>query len=340
MEKNEAMKIAALGYYGFGNLGDEAVFAGIRTALTERFPAAQLLVLTADSMATTALHPGVGTANRWRWKETVRALSGTDLFVFGGGSLLQDVTSGRSVLWYALMALIARRKARRVLWWGQGIGPLSHPLSRKVVRLIAQQADGLTVRDIKSAALLKEIGVTRSIEVVADPAFALDPIAVTKPSGTLVALRRWPGVSPETLAHAVPGATALPMHLPDDLEAHGKLPCYNWQLEGASVAEVLGKVAVAEQVVAMRLHALIFAARCATPFVALSYDPKVDALAQATGQEDALLDAVQATPESLRAAIARVRENAPQRRAQLHAFAQAERSRARRPGELALEWFR
>jgi polysaccharide pyruvyl transferase CsaB len=336
------VKITALGYYGFDNLGDEAVLAGIRTALREPFPDAQTLVLTHDAPATQSLHPGVQTANRWRWRDALAALQGTDLFVFGGGSLLQDATSARSVLWYTLMALLARKKAKRVLWWGQGIGPLSTPLSQKLVRVIGNQADALTVRDEKSAALLKEIGVRRSIEVVADPAFALDPQPTSLPSGTLVALRRWPGVSPETLAHslATSGTLAIPMHLPDDLEVHAELPCFNWRTESASVQEVLGRFAVAEATVAMRLHALIFSARCATPFVALSYDPKVTALAQSAGQEDVLLSAREATPESLRAALQNVRETAASRREQLHAFAQSERTRARRPAALAAEWFR
>lgn len=333
------MKIATLGYYGFDNLGDEAVLAGIRTALRTPFPDAELLVLTNDAAATASLHPGVATANRWRWREALTALSGTDLFVFGGGSLLQDATSARSVLWYALMALLARKKARRVLWWGQGVGPLSSALSKRLVRGIGNQADALTVRDEKSAQLLKEIGVRRSIEVVADPAFALDPRPASQPTGTLVALRRWPGVSPETLARASGGTLAIPMHLPDDLTAHADLPIFDWRREQASVQDVLGRFAVAELTVAMRLHALIFSARCATPFVALSYDPKVDALARAAGQEDVLLSATSATPESLRAALQRARDTAPARRERLHAFAQTERARAQRPAELAGEWF-
>jgi polysaccharide pyruvyl transferase CsaB len=334
------VKVAALGYYGFGNLGDEAVLAGIRTALRGPFPDAELLVLTSNATATRALHPSVATADRWSWKETFAALKGTDLFVFGGGSLLQDATSARSVLWYSLMALMARRRARRVLWWGQGVGPLSQGRSRTLVRLIGNQADGITVRDEKSAALLKEIGVRRSIEVVADPAFALTPTPASQPNGTVVALRAWPGVSPETLARALPGATAVPMHLPDDLTAQGELPCYNWLQAGSSVEDVLGHFAVAEQCVAMRLHALIFAARCATPFVALSYDPKVVALARASGQEDALLDATTVTPEKLRDTARLVRESSVQRRAQLHDFARAERQRALRPAQLAAEWLK
>lgn len=334
------MKLAALGYYGFGNLGDEAVLAGIRSALTTTFPTAELLVLTHAAPATLALHPGVSTANRWSWKESFAALKDTDLFVFGGGSLLQDATSARSVLWYTLMALMARRRAKRVLWWGQGVGPLQQSRSRKFVRLIGNQADAITVRDPKSAQLLKEIGVRRSIEVVADPAFALSPAPVSQPTGTLLALRHWPGVAPETLARAFPEASALPMHLPDDLSAHANLPTYDWQAAGARVEEVLGQVAAAELCVAMRLHALIFAARCATPFVALSYDPKVVALASAAGQEDALLDATTVSAEQLQQTAQHVRQTSATRRAQLHDFAQTERQRALRPAQLAAEWLR
>jgi len=336
------VKITALGYYGFGNLGDEAVLAGILASLRAQpvFTKAEYLVLTSDAQATQALHGPVQTANRWQWREALSALKGTDLFVFGGGSLLQDATSVRSVLWYALMAHFARRRSRRVLWWGQGIGPLQSPLSRRLVGVIGNQADLLTVRDEKSAQLLKEVGVRRSIEVVADPAFALDPRPAERPSGMLVALRAWPGVAPETLSQALPEGHAIPMHLPDDLTVHGTLPTLDWLRSPESVEQILGRFAVAELTVAMRLHALIFSARCATPFVALSYDPKVAALAQAAGQNDALLEATTCTPTQLRESVERVRSTAAERRLQLHAFAQDQRTRARRPAELAAEGVR
>lgn len=335
------MKIAALGYYGFGNLGDEAVLAGILTALRQQalFAQAETLVLTNDASATSALHAAVLTGNRWRWREVVTALRGTDLFVFGGGSLLQDATSARSVLWYSLMALLARRLSKRVLWWGQGVGPLRSATSRRLVGLIGNQADAISVRDAKSAQLLKDVGVHRSIEVVSDPAFALNPKPAPKPTGTLVALRAWPGVSPDTLASALPGAEAIPMHLPEDLSVHGSLKTYNWQGAGASLDDVLGRFAVAEVTVAMRLHALIFSARCATPFVALSYDPKVEALARAAGQEDALLDATTATPEQVRQIVEQVRQTSVRRREQLQDFSQVQQRLAQRPAELARQWW-
>ncbi len=340
------MKIAALGYYGFSNLGDEAVLAGIRAALkTERtFDSSEFLVLSNDPAETRRLHPGAKATDRWSWRGAWDSLSNTDLFILGGGSLLQDSTSARSVLWYFLMASLARKRSKKLLWWGQGIGPLSSPLSRKLTGVLARRADVLTVRDEQSATLLKEIGARGSIDVVADPAFALEPISPRKPVGTILALRNWPGAS---LDFAVPGVAPsprlwVPMHLPDDREIlkNQEEGVLNWKESGASISETLGQFVASELVIAMRLHALIFAARCGVPFVALSYDPKVDALARAAGQEDALLNVQTVTTENLKTVVERVMQTAPERRAQLRAFASERQSAARIPARLGAELFR
>ena len=359
------MKIAALGYYGFGNLGDEAVLAGIRAALKTEpvFDAATFTVLSNAPEETVRLHPGVVSANRWKWHEASAALVGTDLFVLGGGSLLQDTTSVKSVVWYALMARLARAKSRRLLWWGQGIGPLTSKLSRYMVGLIARQADAVTVRDEKSWELLKACGFTGSNEVVADPAFALAPENPATDAGgaVLVALRSWRenewltrvlSGTDDNLASVLHTATGtnrdrlhgFPMHYPGDAEMLfancGITPSIDWR-EG-TIAQAFGAVSRASLVIAMRLHALIFAARCAVPFVALSYDPKVDALAKACGQEDALLNVNDRTltRETLLATIARVRDTDAVRRDTLREFAARQQTKAVRPAQIAANWFR
>jgi polysaccharide pyruvyl transferase CsaB len=337
------VKLAALGYYGFGNLGDEAVLAGIRAALSTRpeLLSARLLALTADAAATRRLHPGVETVGRWRFGEAARALKGTDLFIFGGGSLLQDATSARSVVWYALMATIARRRSRRVLWWGQGIGPLHGAAGRRITGWLANQADAITVRDERSAALLKEVGARGSIEVVADPAFALDPIPTSVPlASVLVCLRHWPSAPDleRRFWESLPGPqAAVPMHLPDDRDAAEIAARHDWAVEGGSVETILGRFSAARLIIAMRLHALIFAARCGVPFVALSYDPKVDALARAAGQEDVLVPMENWSPESIRTAVACALDSEHERRRVLTAFAASQRERALRPAQLAAE---
>jgi polysaccharide pyruvyl transferase CsaB len=337
------MKLSTLGYYGFSNLGDEAVLAGIRAALAteKRFEGAELMVLSNAPEETRRLHPGVLAADRWSWRGAWDALSGTDLFLFGGGSLLQDATSARSVLWYFLMASLARKRAKKLLWWGQGIGPLTSPLPRKLTRILASRADALTVRDERSAQLLKEIGVRGSIDVAADPAFALEPTPHAQRVGTIYALRRWREAAVETwsfLSGAPTPLVGVPMHLPDDRDVLGDgSGMWDWKERGASIAETLGYFAASDLVVAMRLHALIFAARCAVPFVAISYDPKVDALAKAAGQEDALLPVATATTETMSDAVERVLKSAPARRERLRAFAEQQRTLALVPARRATE---
>jgi polysaccharide pyruvyl transferase CsaB len=352
--RSERLKIAALGYYGFANLGDEAVLAGIRRALASQ-PAtgnAEFLVLSNDTAATARLHPGVSAANRWQWREASNALKNTDLFILGGGSLLQDATSARSVIWYTLMAMLARRLSRKVLWWGQGIGPLNSKLSRFLVRLTANQADALTVRDDFSAQLLKGIGAKGSIEIVADPAFALEPDISphSSPPTVLLSLRAWKTdelgkvLSEQASVEKFLGKSPLsvPMHLPEDVEytrrtLKGVVPQFDWRECGATVEQTLAIFGQAELVIAMRLHALIFAACCAVPFVALSYDPKVDALAKAAGQEDVLVPVNEITMTMLEDAVRRVQATADARRTTLRAFAEQQRQRAYRPAQLASE---
>ena len=355
----EPMKIATLGYYGFRNLGDEAVLAGIRAALAKQIRDPEFLVLSNNPAETKSLHSGVQAVNRWKWREVAASLKGTDLFVFGGGSLLQDATSVKSVVWYTLMVLLARRRSRRVLWWGQGIGPLQSGVSQKLVRLIANQADALTVRDSASAQLLKEIGVQKPVEVVADPAFALQPPPTETsvlPAPCLFAPRAWKN---DALGRMIKGNAGdfwktfeektgaptliLPMHLPDDakyarqLPGGDKLQVTDWNEAHSSVVQTLGLVAKSRSVVAMRLHALIFAARCGVPFVALSYDPKVDAIATASGQEDVLVPVELLSEETLFSALDRLAATSAERRRQLQSFASMQSALALRPAEIAAE---
>ncbi len=349
-------KIAALGYYGFGNLGDEAVLAGIREALRPVLGGdgtnSDFLVLSNAPDETLRLHPGVRAVNRWKWRDASDALRGCDLFVFGGGSLLQDATSARSVLWYALMATIARKRARRVLWWAHGVGPLNSTVSRRVVGWLANRADAVTVRDKKSAELLKAVGVRGVVPIVADPAFALsvpENLPVASGAGPiLLSLRRWKDnrasdlFTGETRVGLGRGAwTPAPFHLPDDRAFMAELTSgdggEDWRAAGRSPVDVLGQVAQSQMVVAMRLHALIFAARCAVPFVALSYDPKVDALARASGQEDALLSVETVTGKAFLDTVARVQANQTERREILRAFATAQNERAQIPAQIAAD---
>ncbi|MBC7807649.1 MAG: polysaccharide pyruvyl transferase family protein [Akkermansiaceae bacterium] len=256
------------------------------------------------------------------------------------------------------------------MWWGQGIGPLRSNVSRFLVRHMANQADAITVRDEKSAELLKVVGAKGSIETVADPAFALTPkpwqeIHSQTGQGVratdyalggdhlIFAVRTWKNndflervgcdesLGQQMKAAADSSAVAdFRMHPSEEAALPGSVsssPIWRWDQGDASIEQVINVFATAKMVVAMRLHALIFAARCGVPFVALSYDPKVDALASACGQEDALLNVndTSLTRDRLLETITRVRDTDTQRRVTLNEFAMVQGERARRPAAVA-----
>ena len=190
------------GYYGYGNAGDEAVLAGLVTALRARRAGRR----TGDRRAVgTARRDGGGArhsaADRYKVPALLRALSRTDALLSGGGSLLQDVTSAHSVFYYLGVVRLAQMLGKKTMFVAQGIGPLLRPRTRKLVAAVANRLDAITVRDPDSAALLREIGVTRPpVEVTADPALLLAPARRRVP-GRRVGRRR-----PAPLARAGRGA--------------------------------------------------------------------------------------------------------------------------------------
>lgn len=316
------------GYYGYGNAGDEAVLAGLVTGFREARPESELMItaLSGHPAQTQAAH-GIGAVDRYRPSALLREIGRTDLFLSGGGSLLQDVTSAHGIFYYLGVVRMAQMLGRKTMFIAQGIGPLQRVRSRRLVKSIANRLNAITVRDPDSAALLKEIGVTKPpVEVTADPALLLTAHPVLARSGVFgVALRPWPGQ--EDLAAGVADAceTALkgrralqfPMQPASD-QAVAEQFARKWHQEESGAAQagfcatdaglvpLLSNIASCDLMIGMRLHALILAAAAGVPSVALSYDPKVDAFMAASGQADAVYDVTRPDPKALASLLARV----------------------------------
>ena len=315
-----APRFLVSGYYGFGNTGDEAILAGLVEGFQELCPAAELTVLSGSPADTMAEH-GVIAVPRGLWSVR-RQVKLCDALISGGGGLLQDVTSWRSPLYYLAAIHLAKAARRPVACIGQSIGPLERGWVRALARREIARADAIGVRDDVSRRALTELGVDRPAQTTADLAFLLPrptgaEIAAAREKAGLsdvnerlaaVALRPLPHrrrkLQVSGLALAVDAACRsvglcpllIPMHPSQDVEfaraVAAEMPM------GARVApmmrarEVLALVASCDLVIAMRLHALIFATLCSVPPVAISYDPKVDGLMEQLG----LLSATCASP--------------------------------------------
>jgi len=349
------------GYYGYGNAGDEAVLAGLVGAFRSLDPGGELemTALSGDPAGTRAAH-GIGSVDRYGPSALLPALARTDALLSGGGSLLQDVTSAHGIFYYLAVVRLAQMLGKKTMFIAQGVGPLVRPRSRRLVRAVAQRLDAVTVRDAASASLLREIGVSRpALEVTADPALLLGPAHPprrdTSPGTFGVALRPWQGQDladhvADACAPVLSGRRALliPMQ-PESDKAAAEQFGRKWHQENDSSNRVtlcqvekglpalLVNVAGCEMMVGMRLHALILAAAGGVPSVALSYDPKVDAFMEASGQGDAVYDLRRPDPDRLTALLARVWAARAARSTALDAALPSLRARARRNAERALE---
>ena len=173
--KHERRKLNLLillsGYYGFGNVGDEAVLAAICDQLRQQLPGVRLAALTSNT-SSTHRYQGIKGYDRWNRKTVKQAVRSCGMMVFGGGSLLQDVTSLKSLLYYVLQFYLAKRYRKPIMVYCQGLGPLRTGLGRRLAKWALNQADVIAWRDQGSLALAKEIGVTKEMQVFCDPVLA------------------------------------------------------------------------------------------------------------------------------------------------------------------------
>lgn len=307
--------IVLSGYYGFHNAGDDAILAAILSALEESCPAAQPLVLSNDPQHTRD-HYGVQAVNRWQPSDVLNALARADLFISGGGSLLQDVTSRYGMLYYLGVLSLAQRLKVPSMIYSQGVGPIRYALNRKLTAKVFNATQMITVRDKASKRFLTSIGVTRPIVQTADPVLGLIPSDPPRQAGEailrqagwqgdkktlLVCLRPWKeedrvrifarafdelallGFEPVFLAMQPSQDASLALAI------HGHMEEASVVLTDPYDTHQLSQIfACADLVVGMRLHALIFGAACRKPLLALSYDPKVDAFMAQVGQNRVL----------------------------------------------------
>ena len=167
------MRFLVSGYYGFGNLGDEALLAQLVTQLKTRYPLATIDVLS-QHPAETAHQYGVAATPRMDLVAVRKAIERSDVVLSGAGGLLQTATSFKSLLYYAGVVRTGVRAGKRTMIFAQSIGPLDF-WGKQTVKECCRGIAAATVRDERSRALLASILPGVEIERTADLVFLYDP---------------------------------------------------------------------------------------------------------------------------------------------------------------------
>ena len=319
------------GSYGLGNLGDEAMLTAILAQLREASPDRPVTVITRTPAQTRRGHT-VSTVGTFRLFAILRALRRAAFFISGGGTLLTDLTSTRSLRYYLFLIRLAKRVGVRVLLYSCGIGPIAVESNRRAVaETLNRCAEAIAVRDDASLILLEELGVTAPKRLrMWDAAFALAGASGGPKAGgqlcAVYALRHWD--KDDTFIPAMAEAIEtirsvlglypilLAMEPPQDLPF---AECVANRLNGPfrivadaeTFDEVVELVRGASVVVGMRLHALIAACGAGIPCAGVDYDVKIGGFLSDTGNP-ARIDYATAEPDDIVAAAALAIKNGAQ----------------------------
>ena len=312
------------GYYGFSNKGDDALLQVILNRIHEKYPDARLTVLSHRPKQTKRMF-GVHSINRFHPIMMAHVLRRGKMLIYGGGSLIQSVTSTRSLLYYTWVLRLAKCAGIRTMLFANGIGPFARERDRQWAAKALAQVDSIVVRDKASLKTLAALGVdTEGVLVTADPVFCMKGAdegwchhwlagAGLTPGQAYfaVSLRTWKWLDKEFEAkfehfcrYVKKTYGLMPLFLP--MQKEKDIPicraaaerCGGLCVDELSSSEMYTTVAGAAFVCGMRLHLLICAAAAAVPVIGVSYDPKVDALFADMGN-DKILSASQIDEKTL-----------------------------------------
>jgi len=165
------------GYYGFSNMGDDSLLKVIIESLREASPELRITALTKKPNKMRLMY-GVRCINRTNIFKIYSETKHAKLVISGGGSLLQDGTSTKSLYYYITIMNIAHKLKVPLMVYANGIGPLYREKNRRISAEAIKKAALVTLREPASLVELDEIGVPKDIgkiQVTADPAFLLKP---------------------------------------------------------------------------------------------------------------------------------------------------------------------
>lgn len=285
------------GYYGFKNTGDDSLLKAIVDSLKQQKENITITVLSKTPKETSALY-GVNSINRFDFIKICRILKKTRLLISGGGSLLQDVTSTKSYLYYSTIIKLALKFGARVMVYANGIGPLTNKKNRADCKKLLEKVNVITLRDSDSMQELVNMGLQKEVSVTADPAFSLQNNDVqTGKDYFIVSVRKWkklPENFEQTIAEVCKNVKEkhnltpilVPMQSKLDLDLCTKIArLCDGEVKNnfANIGDMLGYFKNSHFVLGMRLHALIYSLNMGVPVIPLSYDPKIDAIVNEWG---------------------------------------------------------
>jgi len=285
-------KYVISGYIGFDNFGDEAI-AEILTKYLKDNNAEKITVISANPEKTSRLY-GVESC---KILDFIKPIKEADILISSGGSLLQDITSLKSLLYYLAVIMTAILFNKKVYIFAQGFTPFRTKIGGFLTKFVLKKCDKITVRDEKSQEFLSEMGI--SSELVHDPVFALETPKAERHEGVGIQLRKSMFLSDEFMyflaseiadkfknkeikLFSLQDSVDIPVleHFLSILTSKGIIARIYMNM---SIQETIAELSKLEYLIGMRFHANLVAAKAGVKVLGINYDVKVKTLAESIG---------------------------------------------------------
>lgn len=294
--KGKQKRALLVGYFGFGNTGDELLRENYTKKLLDKLQDYSLAVLMGPRRPET-VNEKVTWIPRRDFTSVIEELIVCDALVIPGGGVFQSMTSCRSLAYYLSIVRLARLFNTRVILPAQGLGPwkknglISGWLHRHLAKEL-KKAAYLTVRDVSSMEHYKEItSIDDYVERTTDLAFLTDNFISRKPADKIEFMRIC-----VVLRKSVKGSAKIAsdlIQLAKDNENIEIIPTAfqpgedtivwrkaGWDKEIKTVESFENAFDGADLVISMRLHGCVIATNMGIPWVGITYDPKVTSFAE------------------------------------------------------------
>lgn len=289
-----AKRFVLSGYFGFKNFGDEAILSVLVKKLQEEKH--RITVISSNPQYTKSQYKHIRSVYTFNIGDIIGAISKSDILVSGGGSLLQDATSVKSLFYYLFVIFIGLILRKKVIIFSQGIGPIKNPFGQFFTKMLLKHCNYVSVRDKKSLELLSEWGI--QADLLCDPIFSTEIENSAKTDTVAVQLRDFKTMNEDFIDRL---AQKICYEFPDKnveiysfQESIDLNVCKSFEkavnmlnpnikttlYSGLTNEEIISKLSKAQYLVAMRFHAVIIGLLSKTKTLAINYDIKVEKLAK------------------------------------------------------------
>lgn len=351
------------GYYGLGNSGDEALLKSIVSDLRSIDPDITITALSGNAALTNKLY-GIKTVNRFNPFSIIREFNSAKLLLSGGGTLIQDATSTKSLMYYLGIISLAKKMGLKVMLYANGMGPIKEKNTKRVGKVL-NEVDLITLRENVSLEEIKRCNITSpDIVVTADPAFNLTAssdmraeeilaeysidkkqkivaVSVRESSGNGDNFENEMAMALDRIAQKGYLPIFIPMQIKMDLDISLRIASkmkepsriIDCELSVGDMLSIIGRCSIA---CGMRLHMLIYASVMNVPMAGIAYDPKIKGFMEYMNQKNYInLESFNA--DGFADIAENVIENSEELRSQLKQDSIPLREKAKRNAYLAIE---